>query len=90
VRGRRGAAIAAQKRALREWEEAHPAVAYDPEYFRQELLPRLGSVKLSEIMAAAACSKAYASEIRRGIWTPHVSTWAALDVLAGSRGGDRT
>jgi transcriptional regulator with XRE-family HTH domain len=40
-------------------------------------------VKLSEIAEAAGCSKAYASDIRRGKWTPHVSTWAALEQLVG-------
>lgn len=78
LRGRRGQAIAARKRALREWEEANPDVAYDPEYFRREVLPRLGQVKLADIAAAANCSKAYASDIRSGRYSPHVSTWEAL------------
>jgi CRISPR-associated endonuclease Cas1 len=81
IRGRRGAAIAARKRALSEWDKANPDTVYDPELFRREILPRLASVKLSEIAEAAACSKAYASDIRRGKWTPHVSTWAALAAL---------
>ena len=51
---------------------------YDPELFRREILPRISTVKLSEIAEAAGCSKAYASDIRRGKWTPHVSTWGAL------------
>jgi hypothetical protein len=38
-------------------------------------------VKLAEIAEAAGCSKAYASDIRRGKWTPHVSTWGALGEL---------
>ena len=40
---------------------------YDRELFRQEILPRLATVKLSEIVEAAGCSKAYASGIRRGL-----------------------
>jgi len=40
-------------------------------------------VKLSEIAEAAGCSKASASDIRRGKWAPHVSTWRALAELAG-------
>jgi len=83
LRGRRGQAIAARKRALREWEDAHPGVVYDPEYFRREVLPRLGQVKLADIAEAANCSKAYASEVRSGKYTPHISTWGALAVLAG-------
>jgi CRISPR-associated endonuclease Cas1 len=84
VRGRRGAAIAARKKALREWDEAHPDVAYDPELFRREILPRLATVKLADIMEAAGVSKAYASTIRTGKITPHVSTWEALRELARS------
>jgi hypothetical protein len=78
IRGRRGAAIAARKRALSEWDKANPDVVYDPEQFRREILPRLGTVKLAQIAEAAGCSKAYASDILRGKWTPHVSTWARL------------
>ncbi len=83
IRGRRGAAIAARKRALTEWERANPGVSYDPELFRREILPRLRTVKLSEIVEAIGCSKSSASDIRRGKWTPHVSTWAALARLVG-------
>ena len=59
-------------------------VVYDPEYFRREILPGLAIVKLSEIMEAAGISKAYASEVRRGIYEPHVSTWGALSGLVSS------
>ena len=78
IRGRRGAAIAARKRALSEWDKANPDGGYDPGLFRREILPRLATVKLMDIAEAAACSKASASDIRRGKWTPHVSTWRAL------------
>ncbi|MFZ2056527.1 MAG: hypothetical protein WAV54_03860 [Acidimicrobiales bacterium] len=78
VRGRRGGAIAARKRALRAWEQANPNTSYDPECFRRDILPQLKTVKLSEIAEAARCSKASASDIRREKWTPHVSTWVAL------------
>jgi len=83
IRGRRGATIAARKRALSEWDKANPDVVYDPELFRREILPKLAGAKLSEIVEAAGCSKAYASDIRRGKWTPHVSTWEALGALGG-------
>jgi hypothetical protein len=53
----------------------------DPELFRRDILPRLGTAPLSEIAEAAGCSKASASDIRRGKWTPHVSTWGALGRL---------
>jgi hypothetical protein len=56
-------------------------VVYDSELFRREILPRLATVKLMDIAEAAGCSKASASDIRRGKWAPHVSTWPALATL---------
>jgi hypothetical protein len=85
IRGRRGAAIAARKRAFREWEQANPVgIAYDRDYFRQELLAKLSRVKLADIAKTAGCSKAYASDIRSGKYAPHVSTWAALAGLVAN------
>jgi hypothetical protein len=78
VRGRRGAAIAARKRALVEWEEANPGAGYDPERFAQEILPGLAGVKLSEIVEVTGLSKSYASTVRAGKWTPHVSYLIAV------------
>jgi hypothetical protein len=46
---------------------------YDPELFRRA---RLGNMPLAEVMEAAGCCKASASDYRRGKRTPHVSTWA--------------
>jgi CRISPR-associated endonuclease Cas1 len=83
IRGRRGAAIASRKRALREWEEANPNADFDPELFRRDILPGLVGVKLAEIVEAIGCSKGYASTIRAGKQTPHVSTWKSLGALAG-------
>jgi len=85
ISARRGAAIAARKRVLSEWDGANLGHVYDPELFRREILPRLGTVPLSEIMEAAGCSKASASDYRRGKRTPHVATWAALAGLVGNR-----
>jgi CRISPR-associated endonuclease Cas1 len=86
IRGRRGAAIAARKRALSDWDKANPDLVYDPELFRREILPRLVTVKLMDIAEAAGCCKASASDIRRGKWTPHVSSWGALADLVGLGG----
>ena len=83
IRGRRGAAIAAHKRALSEWDKANPNTVYDPELFRRDILPRLRTVPLAEIMSTAGCSKASASDYRRGKRTPHVSMWGALGKLVG-------
>ena len=84
IRGRRGAAIAARKRAFAEWDKANPGAVYEPELFRREILPRLAAMKFTEIAEAAGCSKAYASDIRRGKRTPHMSTWKALGKLVGA------
>jgi hypothetical protein len=48
-------------------------------------LPALATVKLMDIAEAAGCCKASASDIRRGKWEPHVSTWAALAELVDQR-----
>ena len=87
ARSRRGAAIAARKRALREWDQANPGIEYDPDCFRREVLPCLATVKLADIMAAAGISKGYASNVRAGKFTPHVSTWSALAALAATSFG---
>jgi transcriptional regulator with XRE-family HTH domain len=77
--------IATPERALSDWHKVNPPdTVYDPERFRREILPRLASVKLSEISSAAGCSKASASDYQRGKRTPHVSTRAALASWAGS------
>jgi len=67
---------------LSEWDKVNPGTVYDPELFRRDILPRLGTVPLAEIMEAAGCSKASASDYWRGKRTPHVSTWGALANLA--------
>jgi CRISPR-associated endonuclease Cas1 len=85
IRGRRGAAISARKRALTEWDKANLDMVYDPELFRREILPRLGTVPLAEIMEAAGCCKASASDYRRGKRTPHVSTWSALGAIVDAK-----
>jgi CRISPR-associated protein Cas1 len=85
LRASRGAAISARKRALRDWEQGHPEVIYDPDLYRREILPRLQGVKLTDIAQAAGISKGFASNVRAGKYVPHVSTWAALAALVGVR-----
>ena len=82
VRRNRGSAIAARKRALREWEDFHPGVTFDRAIFKREILPGLANVKLVDIMNAAGISKSYASQVRSGECTPHVSTWEKLKAIA--------
>ena len=76
--------IATPERALSDWHKVNPGAVHDSEMFRREILPRLATVKLSEISSAAGCSKASASDYQRGKRTPHVSTRAALASWAGS------
>jgi hypothetical protein len=56
---------------------------YDPDYFAREILSRLATVRLADIMKAAGVSKSYASTVRAGKYTPHVATWGALANLVG-------
>jgi len=55
--------IATPERALSEWDKANPGAVYDRELFRREIVPRLGTVKLSEIAEAAGCSKAFDRQV---------------------------
>ena len=82
VRASRGRAIAARKRALKDRVAAFGA-DLDPALYRERIWPRLGAVKLAEIMEATGYSKGHCSTIRAGTWTPHVSTWPALASLVG-------
>ena len=81
ARQTRGRAIAARKRALKDRVDAFGA-DIDPAIYRERIWPRLAAVKLSEIVEATGYSKGYASYIRAGKFTPHVSTWPALAELA--------
>ena len=83
VRASRGRAISARKRALREHADAGLPEHCDRDWYRREVLPLLTDHRLAEIMAAAGCSKGYASTIRKGTYVPHVSAWPALAELAG-------
>ncbi len=48
---------------MSEWDKANPGAVYDRELFRREIVPRLGTVKLSEIAEAAGCSKAFDRQV---------------------------
>ena len=45
-----------------------------------------GTHDSAHIVLATGMSKGSASDVRRGKWTPHVSTWAALTALVEARG----
>jgi hypothetical protein len=85
---RRAQAIASRKRALAEWDRANPGAVYDPDLFKREILRGLANVKLAEIVAATGISKGYASNVRCGVHTPHVSMWPALGDLVRSMARD--
>ena len=87
LRGRRGAAIAARRKTQRKWGDTHPVESNDPKYFCREILPGLAKVTLAEITAATGISKAFASQVRAGKFTPHASTWRALERLVGDSTG---
>jgi CRISPR-associated endonuclease Cas1 len=82
IRSSRAKAIATRKRALKERGDAGVPPEWDEAWYRSELLPRLAVVPLKEIMEAAGCSKGYASDLRRGKYLAHVSTWSGLAQLA--------
>ncbi|HLM21748.1 MAG TPA: CRISPR-associated endonuclease Cas1 [Propionibacteriaceae bacterium] len=83
IRGRRGNAIAARKRAYRAWEKAGGLGDLDPNTWNR-IAAGLKTVKLSDIMQVTGVSKSFASTIRSGKYRPHVSHWPALAVLAES------
>ena len=92
IRDRRGATIAARKRALSVWDNANPGVACDPQLFLGDILPQLGTAPLSEIMEAAGCSRrprplpppvVGRRTCRRGWQWP---SWSRLSFLARSDG----
>ena len=83
LRATRAAAILARKQALQARADAGLPAWADRDWYRAEVLPRLGRHKLSEIVEASGCSKASASDYRAGRHVPHVSTWAALAELVG-------
>jgi hypothetical protein len=55
--------IAAPEQALSDWDKANPTTVHDP-LFRREILPKLASVKLSEIAEAAGLSEPHERDIR--------------------------
>jgi hypothetical protein len=85
IRKKRAQAIASRKRALRERGDDGLPEHCDREWYRREVLPRLAEVELAVIMEAAGCSKGFASVVRMGKSTPHVSTWPALGELVGAK-----
>ena len=69
---------------LAEWEQANPGTVHDPEWFGRDVLPRLASVKLSEIVEAAGLLEG----VRVGHRAREVDA-ACFDVAGAGRGARR-
>jgi hypothetical protein len=74
---KRGASNVRRMREADAWNRAHSEHP-DPEQFKREILPRLQSASLREIMKVTGLSLRYCSLIRRGLYTPHPRHWEAL------------
>jgi CRISPR-associated endonuclease Cas1 len=81
---RRGATQSGQQRERRKWESANPVAPSDPEWFRQEILPRIQGVALSELADGTGLSLVYVSQVRRGLRVPHRRHWSALLAVSES------
>ena len=71
--------------ANRAWEREHgPA---DPRVYEREILPKLATVPLRELVAVTGLSTTTCSLIRRGLKVPHPRHWEGLSELGTVRGG---
>jgi CRISPR-associated endonuclease Cas1 len=66
----------------RAWEADH-GLQTDPEWFHNELQPRLHDVSLATLAQATGLSAGYLSQVRRGLKTPHVRHWHILAAVLG-------
>jgi hypothetical protein len=60
---------------------------FDPDAWKRQIFPRLGDVPLKAIAGATGMSVQTASQIRRGVRTPHPRHWAALRALTETSSG---
>lgn len=68
-----------RQRTNRDWSGPE-----DDRNFRRDILPGLQAVTLRRIMEATGLSKRFASQIRRGLASPHRRHWKALSDLGES------
>jgi CRISPR-associated endonuclease Cas1 len=64
-------------RADRAWTRKHPA-GPDLAFYRQEVLPGIQGVKLTQLVAQTGLTKSACSRIRSGEVVPHARHWEAL------------
>ena len=63
--------------------DATPSDALDPTWWREVVVPALGTVSTTAITAATGLSGGSASMVRRGLRDPHPRHWRPLAELAG-------
>jgi CRISPR-associated endonuclease Cas1 len=69
-------------RADRAWNRKHPG-APDMTYYREEVMPAMQGVKLTDLVAQTGLTKSACSRIRSGEVVPHARHWEALREAAG-------
>ncbi len=74
----RGAKNAAHQQAVLAWRGKRP----EPLVFREQILPGLRRIPITDLAAATGLSEHYCSLIRLGKKVPHARHWDAMRVLA--------
>jgi hypothetical protein len=64
-------------RADRAWARKHSGVP-DLAFYRQDVLPAIQGVKLTDLVAQTGLTKSACSKIRSGAVVPHARHWEAL------------
>ena len=79
----RGATQHRQQSAIRAWKPSELPEWLTEKAYREQIQPKLASVKISVIMSALGVSRPYATEIGRKKRMPHPRHWKMLARLAG-------
>ena len=70
-----------QRTMQKEWEVAHQGEVFDPAWFREHVLPGIGTLSLGTIAKATGMSTSAASKIRSGQRVPHPRHWEPLAAI---------
>lgn len=85
---RRGARVAASRRAAAEWERSN-GPGGDHEVFRREVLPLIRDASATRLADLIGLSRPYCAAILRGERVPHPRWWGVMaEVGVRLRGGD--
>jgi hypothetical protein len=79
----RAASLMRSKWEAAKWERQHKLP--DPAEFRKNILPKLKSVSLGQMVKATGLSLIYCSLVRRGVYVPHPRHWRVLKSLVIQR-----